>query len=133
MNFRQINLEIVIQLYIILYVLTFFITNILFLHFHSVLGYALLYDFESLILIYAILSVLNIFTLPIHNAFSRKLEREADLFTLKITKDKEAFISTMNKLAIQNLSDPDPGKFYEILLYNHPPISRRISFAKSLS
>ena len=114
-------------------VLTFFITNVLFLHFHSVFGYTLLCDFESLILIYAILSVLNILTLPIHNAFSRKLEKEADLFTLKITKDKEAFISTMNKLAIQNLSDPDPGKFYEILLYNHPPISRRISFAKSLS
>ena len=59
------------------------------------------------------------------------MEKEADAFALKITNNKNSFISTMKKLADQNLADLDPGKFYEILLYSHPPISRRISFAES--
>lgn len=109
----------------------FFVTNGIFLALHDKLGYGLLYDFESLVLIYAVISALNIALLPIHNAYSRKLEKEADLFALKITDKKYAFISTMKKLAEQNLADTDPGKLYEIMLYSHPPISRRISFAES--
>ena len=110
----------------------FFLTNIVFLRLHDIVGYtSLLYDFESLVLIYAIISSLSIITLPVHNLFSRKLEKVADEFTLKITDNKEAFISTMKKLADQNLADVDPGKFYEIMLYSHPPISKRIAFAES--
>ena len=112
-------------------VLIFFVTNIVFLRLFDISGYAVLYDFESLVLIYAIISVLSIFALPIRNAFSRNMEEKADEFTLKITGDKEAFISAMKKLADQNLADIKPGKFYEIMLYDHPPISRRISFAES--
>lgn len=112
-------------------VLVFYFTNMLFLRFHNIVGYELLYDFESLVLIYAIISVLNIITLPISNAFSRKQERQADLFTLQLTGNKDAFVSTMKKLAAQNLADLNPAKFYEIMLYTHPPISRRLSFAES--
>jgi len=110
---------------------TFFITNIFFLKLHTIAGYARLSGFESLVLIYAIMCALGIFVLPLQNAFSRKLEKDADLFALEATRNKQAFISTMKKLAEQNLADTCPGKFYEIMLYNHPPISRRISFAKS--
>jgi len=115
----------------ILTFVTFFITNMLFLRLHAAAGYTRLSDFESLVLIYAIMCVLGIFTLPLQNAFSRKLEKEADLFTLETAGDNQAFISTMKKLAEQNLADTCPGKFYEIMLYTHPPISRRISFAES--
>ncbi len=113
--------------------IVFFLANIIFLTLHTKLGYGLLYDFESLVLIYAIIAVLNIALLPIHNDYSRKLEKEADLFTLKITDKKDAFVSAMEKLAEQNLADTKPGRFYEIMLYNHPPISRRISFGKSFN
>ena len=110
---------------------TFFITNILFLGLHTASGYARLADFESLVLIYAIMCALVILALPLQNAFSRKLEKDADRFALETTGNNQAFISTMKKLAEQNLADTCPGKFYEIMLYNHPPISRRISFAES--
>lgn len=111
---------------------TLFVTNALFLRLHDTLCRGnLLADPESIVLIYAIISALSIVTLPLHNAFSRKLEREADCFALEITGNKEAFISTMKKLASQNLADSAPGRFYEIILYSHPPISRRISFAES--
>jgi len=111
----------------------FSLTNLIFLNLHSKLGYNLLYDFESLVLIYAIISVLNLALVPMHNAYSRKLEKEADLFALEITNKKDAFVSAMKKLADQNLADIDPGRFYEIILYSHPPISRRISFAESFN
>jgi STE24 endopeptidase len=102
-----------------------------FLKLHGIVQYRLLYDLDSLVLVYAILSLLNILTLPIDNAFSRRLERSADRFGLDMTNDRAAFIRTMKKLADQNLADSAPGRFYEITLYNHPPISRRIAFAES--
>ncbi len=113
--------------------LTFFIANIVFLKLHDIVGYKLLYGFDSLVLVYAIISTLNIFVLPAYNAFSRRLEQEADAFALKVTNNRHSFINTMKKLADQNLAEPDPGKFYEVMLYNHPPISRRISFAESFN
>ncbi len=110
-----------------------FLTSRIFLILDSKLGYSLLEDFESLVLIYAIISVLSIACLPLHNAYSRRLEREADEFSLRITGNKKAFVSTMRKLAEQNLVDTNPPRFYELMLYDHPPITRRISFAESFA
>ena len=111
--------------------LMFFISNYIFLTLHDALDYTYLFDFESLVLIYAIIASLNIISGPIQNSYSRRLERDADMFALDITKNKDGFISTMKKLASQNLSDMNPGKFYEVILYNHPSISRRIAFAEA--
>lgn len=112
-------------------IVSFLFTNLIFLRLHNTFGYEHFYDYESLVLIYFIMSVLNLFILPISNAFTRKLEKDADVFALKAAENPNAFISMMQKLAHQNLSDVDPGKFYEIILYNHPPISRRIALAES--
>ncbi len=72
----------------------------------------------------------GLFIAPIQNAFSRSLEVSADLFALEATRSPKAFISCMNKLADQNLSDPSPGRFIEIMLYDHPPITKRIKMAE---
>jgi STE24 endopeptidase len=111
--------------------ITFFFANTLFLRLHNFFGYNMLYDYESLVLIYFIVSSINIGLIPIANAFSRRLEKDADEFSLKTTGNVNAFISTMKKLSEQNLSDTDPGRLYEIMLYDHPPIDRRIAFAES--
>lgn len=111
--------------------ITLFLTNVIFLKLHNFFGYNMLYDYESLVLIYFTISVLNIALIPAVNAFSRRLERDADRFSLKTTGNISAFISAMKKLAEQNLADENPEKVYEIMLYSHPPIARRISFAES--
>jgi STE24 endopeptidase len=111
--------------------IVFFLTNATLAGFRDIAGYTQLHDFESLVMVYAIISALNIGVSPIQNAFSRKLEKDADTFALRLTGNKSAFISTMKKLSEQNLADPNPGRFYEIMLYNHPPISKRIAFAES--
>lgn len=77
-----------------------------------------------------IIMSLSILFSPFFNAYSRLLEAAADLFALKLTALPDAFISCMDKLAKQNLADPSPSRFVEIMLYDHPPISKRIDMAK---
>jgi STE24 endopeptidase len=72
----------------------------------------------------------SLLAMPLQNGFSRYLERRADMFALKTTGKPDAFISTMTKLAKQNLSDTTPNRLIEILMYNHPPVSRRIQMAE---
>jgi hypothetical protein len=38
----------------------------------------------------------------------------------------------MTRLANQNLSDADPERWVEVLLYSHPAISRRVAMARQL-
>jgi STE24 endopeptidase len=74
--------------------------------------------------------LLGFLMLPLTNAFSRRLERGADGFSLKLTQDPGNFISMMRKLGELNLADFSPHPLIEILLYDHPPIAKRIKFAE---
>ena len=87
-------------------------------------------DMAGLPLILLIFSTLSLIISPIQNAFTRKLETDADKYALKLTKLNKAFISAMEKLTEQNLSDPEPSKFIEIMLYDHPPVAKRIKLTQ---
>lgn len=87
-------------------------------------------DVASLPLILLIFTIFGIITMPIFPAFSRHMERQADRFALDMTHNNKAFVTTMEKLAYMNLSDPNPSPVIEFLLYDHPPISKRIKFAE---
>lgn len=87
-------------------------------------------DVASLPLILLIFSLYGLVTMPIFPAVSRHMERQADRFALEMTQNREAFISAMDELAYMNLSDPNPSPIIEFLLYDHPPISKRIKFAQ---
>lgn len=78
------------------------------------------------------ISFFSILATPLQNAFSRRLERAADSTAIEITGLPQAFISCMNKLAEQNLADPAPSKFIEVMLYDHPPISKRVAMAEDI-
>lgn len=68
---------------------------------------------------------------PLQNYFSRCLERSADRMALQATGLKSAFISMMDKLAAQNLSDRSPGLLIKMFFFDHPPIDERIKLAQS--
>ena len=87
-------------------------------------------DVAGLPLIFLIFVIYGLITMPVFPAFSRHMERQADKFALEMTQNKEAFISAMDELAYMNLSDPNPSPTIEFLLYDHPPISKRIKFAQ---
>jgi STE24 endopeptidase len=68
--------------------------------------------------------------LPLANAFSRRLERQADDFGLALTGDPAAFVSAMERLGTLNLAERRPHRLKEILLYSHPALDRRIARAR---
>ena len=78
-----------------------------------------------------VLLVLGLVAMPIGNAFSRRIERQADDFALVTTADHEAFIGAMERLARLNLAERRPHPVKEFMLYSHPAIDRRIARAKA--
>ena len=99
--------------------------------FRDRLGFERLDDPASAPLLGLLLSLLSVATMPISNAFSRVLvERPADRYALDLTGKHAAFISAMEKLVSTNLSDPEPPLLVEVLLHSHPPIARRVQFAR---
>ncbi|HLC43166.1 MAG TPA: M48 family metallopeptidase, partial [Methylomirabilota bacterium] len=82
--------------------------------------------FFSLILI-----GLGLVAMPLGNAFSRWMERKADDFALAMTRDPQAFVSAMERLADLNLAERQPNRLKELLFHSHPSINRRIARAQS--
>jgi STE24 endopeptidase len=62
----------------------------------------------------------------ISNQLSRVVEARADGYALALTDDPEAFIRFEQRIARQNISDPDPPGAVTFLLGTHPPIIDRI-------
>lgn len=63
------------------------------------------------------------------NQLSRRVEASADAFALSLTDDPRAFIELQRRLALTNLSDPDPDSPLAALLRTHPTTMQRIGAA----
>jgi STE24 endopeptidase len=74
-------------------------------------------------------TVLSFLLMPALNAYSRYNERQADRYAFESIASVEPFISSMNKLAEQNLAERTPGKWVEWFFHSHPSISRRLAAA----
>ncbi|MBN1354563.1 MAG: M48 family metallopeptidase [Candidatus Omnitrophica bacterium] len=90
-----------------------------------------IYDIRILPAFLLIIFLAGFLIMPLQNGFSRRMEKEADRFALKVTQNKNAFVSLMEKLAAKNLSDPNPPTLVKFWFYDHPPVSERINFAKN--
>ena len=73
---------------------------------------------------------LAVLSMPLANAYSRWREGLAGQFSLEMTGKPRAFISSMTKLANQNLAEAEPEPWAEFLLYSHPAIGKRIKRAQ---
>src|ERR1700723_3820413 len=87
-------------------------------------------DFANLPLLVLISTVLSFLLLPAMNAYSRFNERQADRYAFESISSVEPFITSMNKLAEQNLAERTPSKWVEWFFHSHPAISRRLAAAK---
>lgn len=96
-----------------------------------VLGCQNIHDIAAFPAVCIALAFSGFVLLPIQNTISRRFERECDRYAIQKTNDPEAFISTMDKLAEQNLADRTPNRLVELLFYSHPSISKRIEMAKN--
>ncbi len=66
---------------------------------------------------------------PLQNFISRRFETNADLLSLRVTRDTDSFISVMERLASQNLCLRNPNVFIKLFFFDHPPIDERIKMA----
>jgi STE24 endopeptidase len=88
-------------------------------------------DFANLPLLVLVSTVLSVLLLPALNAFSRYNERQADRYAFESIASVDPFISSMNKLAEQNLAERTPSRWVELLFHSHPAISRRVAAAQA--
>lgn len=88
-------------------------------------------DMASLPVILMYMAAFGVVTQPLANYASRRMEMNADKLALETTGSKEAFISMMDKLASQNLSDRKPRLLIKLFFFDHPPVDERIAMARS--
>ena len=90
-----------------------------------------LHDFANLPLLVLASTVMSFLLMPLMNAYSRSKEREADRYALESIPDVTPFITSMNKLADQNMAEREPSRFVEWFFHSHPAISKRIAAAQA--
>jgi STE24 endopeptidase len=78
----------------------------------------------SLALVVPVLTIVS-------NQLSRQVERRADAFSLELTRDPRTFIDFERRIAVKNVSDPDPPALSSFLLRTHPPTLERIGQAEA--
>lgn len=88
-------------------------------------------DFANLPLLALTATALSLLLMPALNAYSRFNERQADRYAFESIASVEPFISSMNKLAKQNLAERTPSKWVEVLFHSHPAISKRVAAAEA--
>jgi STE24 endopeptidase len=90
-------------------------------------------DFANLPLLILIFTLLSFLLMPALNAFSRYNEREADRYAFESIANVAPFVSSMNKLAEQNLAERMPSRWVEWWFHSHPAIARRVAAADAWS
>jgi STE24 endopeptidase len=88
-------------------------------------------DLRQAPLVLLVASALELVGLPVAAAVSRRWEREADRFSLDLTRDPEAFETAHRELATANLSDLDPPRPVYALLFTHPTAPERIAAGRA--
>ena len=69
----------------------------------------------------------------IGNRLSRAIERRSDAYSLALTDAPDAFISFERAIAVQNVADLEPPRWFTSLLATHPPTAERIGSAVSFA
>ncbi len=87
-------------------------------------------DVAGLPLLLLAAGAVSLVMMPAAHALSRAYERRADRFALALTKNPDAFVSAMKRLAAQNLAEEEPSALVQWLFYSHPPIRERIAAAQ---
>ena len=88
---------------------------------------ASLSDPRGLPVLMFIVALLGFLSLPIFNTFSRTLEAQADMYSLRTENRPDALSTSLVKTAEYRY--PRPGKIEEIIFYDHPSVESRVHSA----
>ncbi len=78
-----------------------------------------------------VLVVLQLATLPLVNAISRRYESEADYQALRLTGSRASAEALYRRFVRTSLADPDPPWLVHVLLSTHPTVVERIATARA--
>lgn len=78
-----------------------------------------------------VLVCLQLLTLPLASAISRRYEAEADYEALRLTQDRRSAEALYRRFVRTSLADPDPPWVVRILLSTHPTVVERIATARA--
>ncbi|MBA3246113.1 MAG: M48 family metalloprotease [Actinobacteria bacterium] len=92
---------------------------------------ARLQDPRALPRVALVLLLLQLATLPLASAISRRYEAEADAVGLRLTRDGRAAEALYRRFARTSLSDPDPPLLLHLLRDTHPTLVERIATARA--
>lgn len=67
---------------------------------------------------------------PLVVGFIRNQERDADLFGVRLTRDRIGFSLLLERLALSNLADLEPGRLARLLFATHGSIPDRIAWVR---
>lgn len=90
-------------------------------------------DFANLPLLLLVSTVVSLLLMPALNAYSRFHERQADRYCFASIPQVTPFVTSMQKLAEQNLAERQPAGWIEWLFHSHPAISKRIAAAEKFA
>ncbi len=88
-------------------------------------------DLAALPLLLLIFSLLSFAISPVENAVSRHHEKDADLYAIELTEDKQAAIQAFQTLTATGLSEVNPPKLVKWFRYGHPTMLERLIFLES--
>ncbi|MDH5202602.1 MAG: M48 family metallopeptidase [Nitrospirota bacterium] len=89
--------------------------------------------FAKLVILGFIGSIISFpFTL-LSNYISRRFEKEADMFAVKLIKNSESMTRVLLKLSKDNLANLHPHPLYAAFYYSHPPVVQRVKYLRELS
>lgn len=89
--------------------------------------------FVGLLLIGIFWQKAGFFLTPLSMAISRRFERQADAFAVRLLGSSSAMITGLKRLATDNLSNLFPHPLYVRFHYSHPPLRERINSLQGLS
>jgi STE24 endopeptidase len=79
---------------------------------------------------FALALALVVFTATVvSNQLSRRVEADADAYSLQLTGESRQFIRMERRLALVNVTDPDPPRLFHFLFATHPSVMERVGAA----
>jgi STE24 endopeptidase len=88
-------------------------------------------DPRSLALVLAVVTAVSVPLTPVASLLSRQVEARADVHALELTGEVGSFVAMQQALAVTNLSDLDPPRWWYLWTATHPTAPERIALARA--